>query len=88
MGDLQTLEALLAGDGQLATARSVRDHRSTLLHYSSANGVEPERQETPSNAPAVARMLLTHGADPDATSQIGDGGAMAGPSVTAVLGDR
>ena len=32
-----------------ARARSTREHRSTLLHYVSANGVEDFRQKTPKN---------------------------------------
>jgi len=50
----------------LIRARSLREHRCTLLHYAAANGVEAERQRTPPNAPAVAQLLLARGADPDA----------------------
>ena len=45
-------------------------HRSTLLHYLAANGVEGYRQTTPSNAVEVARMLLEAGADVDALADL------------------
>jgi len=43
-------------------------HRSTLLHYLAANGVEGYRQRSPKNAPEVAKVLLDAGADPNALS--------------------
>src|SRR5262249_35286063 len=45
-GDLARLEELLSENPELARARSTREHRSTLLHYVSANGVEDFRQKT------------------------------------------
>ncbi|MFM8536352.1 MAG: ankyrin repeat domain-containing protein, partial [Acidimicrobiia bacterium] len=39
-----------------------------LLHYLAANGVEDERQRSPSNAVEIARALLDAGADPNALS--------------------
>lgn len=79
-GDLATLSALLTGQPELATARAshVTDrnppiHRATLLHYVAANGVEDVRQRSPQNAVAVARLLLTAGADPDALADMYDG---------------
>ena len=83
-GDLAVLEKLLNAEKQLVRERSQRDHRCTLLHYSSANGVEPPRQKTPSNAPEVARMLLRYGADPDATAGFGAGGPQTTPLVGLV----
>src|SRR5262249_22034637 len=41
-------------------------HGATLLHYVAANGVEDDRQRTPSNAVAVATMLLEAGSEADA----------------------
>src|SRR5215212_8919336 len=49
-GERDTLEALLREDPSLPSARSLRRHRATLLHYIAANGVEGSRQRTPSNA--------------------------------------
>ena len=46
-GDVDVLRALLREHPELATARSSRPHRCTLLHYLAANGVEGERQKTP-----------------------------------------
>ncbi|MGB9415564.1 MAG: ankyrin repeat domain-containing protein [Acidobacteriaceae bacterium] len=76
-GDQQALEALLRNDPELATARSLRDHHSTLLHYCSANGVEDFRQKTPENIVAIARMLLDAGAAVNAESKAYGGGSTA-----------
>jgi ankyrin repeat protein len=72
-GDRETLRRLLAGYPELVHARSTRvnnfdppQHRSTLLHYLAANGVENSRQRSPKNAVEVARSLLDAGADPNA----------------------
>jgi ankyrin repeat protein len=74
-GDIATLKQLLADDPGLIRARSTRvnhfdppRHRSTLLHYLAANGVEGYRQRSPKNAPEVAKVLLDAGADPNALS--------------------
>jgi ankyrin repeat protein len=74
-GDISTLEQLLAEDPELVRARSTRVthfdppmHRSTLLHYLAANGVEGHRQRSPKNAAAIAKVLLEAGADPNALS--------------------
>jgi hypothetical protein len=48
-----------------------------LLHYVAANGVEDYRQLSPSNAVAVARVLLDAGAEVDATSHAYGGGSTA-----------
>src|SRR5215468_6876118 len=67
-GDRATLEKLLTENPELARARSTRDHRSTLLHYVSANGVEDFRQKTPKNIVEITRLLLKAGADVNAES--------------------
>lgn len=76
-GDIPALMALFASHPELATARSERVtdrnppvHRATLLHYLAANGVEDERQRSPQNAVAVARLLLAAGADPNALADM------------------
>ncbi len=66
-GDEAALKALLAVHPDLVRARSARPHRATLLHYIAANGVEDERQKTPPNAVAIARLLCEAGADANAT---------------------
>ncbi|MEI9904897.1 MAG: ankyrin repeat domain-containing protein [Asticcacaulis sp.] len=66
-GDEAALKALLAAHPDLARAHSRREHRATLLHYVAANGVEDERQMTPPNAVAIARLLCDAGADANAT---------------------
>jgi hypothetical protein len=44
--DLARLKNLLSENPEVVHARSTREHRSTLLHYVSANGVEDFRQKT------------------------------------------
>jgi ankyrin repeat protein len=68
-GDIDTLHALLQEHPELATARSTRAHRGTLLHYVSANGVEGYRQKTPPNIVAITRLLLAAGADVNAKAE-------------------
>ena len=62
---------------ELGRARSTRVthfnppiHRSTLLHYLGANGVEGFRQRTPPRAVEIARLLLEAGAEPDALASL------------------
>jgi ankyrin repeat protein len=74
-GDLAKLRRLLAEHPELATARSAREHRSTLLHYCSANGVEDFRQKSPKNSVEIAALLLDAGADVNAESEAYGGGA-------------
>ena len=73
-GDLVALKALVAGHPELATARSPRPHRCTLLHYLGANGFEVERQKTPPNAVAVIDFLIESGSDPNAACYTYRGG--------------
>jgi hypothetical protein len=72
-GDIPTLERLLRDRPDLIRARSTRTHRSTLLVYVAANGIEHFRQRTPKNIVSIATLLLDAGADIDATTE-GDGG--------------
>ena len=76
-GDARTLKALLRKHPELGRARSTREHRSTLLHYVSANGVEDFRQKTPPNIVEITRILLDAGADVNAESQAYGGGCTA-----------
>ena len=74
-GDLTTLAAMLRANPSLVRARSARDHRATLLHYTAANGHEGYRQRTPKNAVEIARTLLECGAEPDAVAHMYGGDA-------------
>jgi ankyrin repeat protein len=74
-GDEQGLAALLLSDPALVRTRSLREHRSTLLHYCSANGVEDYRQRTPENIVAITRRLLDAGAEVNAESEAYGGGS-------------
>jgi ankyrin repeat protein len=74
-GDIATLDRLLREEPDLIRTRSTREHRATLLHYVSANGVEDYRQTTPKNAMKVAEILLNAGAEVDATADVYGGGA-------------
>ncbi len=69
-GDAATLELLLSENFELVRARSTREHRSTLLHYVSANGVEDFRQKTPKNIVEITKLLLKAGADVNAESDV------------------
>lgn len=69
-GEIGELRDLLIRRPQLASMRSPYAHRATLLHYPVANGVEIRRQQVPANAPALAQLLLQHGADPAATMSV------------------
>jgi hypothetical protein len=69
-GDVATLERLLRQHPDLARARSTREHRATLLHYVSANGVEGYRQLSPKNSAQIARILLDAGAEVDAEATV------------------
>jgi len=68
-GDIVTLRQLLGAHPELARARSAREHRSTLLHYVSANGIEDFRQKTPQNIVEITELLLDAGADVNAESE-------------------
>lgn len=69
-GDLGVLAEALDGEPDLVSRRSRYGHRSTLLHYLAANGVENYRQRVPLNAAAVASLLLERGADPEAKAEV------------------
>lgn len=73
-GDLETLKRLLGKNPELVKQRSTREHRATLLHYTSANGVEGYRQKTPKNIVNVADLLLQSGAEVDAEADVYGGG--------------
>src|SRR5213593_3313413 len=76
-GDEQTLQQLLREHPELIHARSTREHRGTLLHYVSANGVESYRQKSPANAARITELLLTAGADVEAEAEVYGGGCTA-----------
>lgn len=74
-GDIDTLRKMLDEHPELIQQRSTRSHRSTLLHYTSANGVEDYRQKTPANIVDITRLLLDRGAKVDAESEAYGGGS-------------
>ncbi len=74
-GDVKTLKRLLAEEPELIHSRSTREHKATLLHYISANGVEGYRQKTPKNIVEIAKVLLNSGADVNAEADVYGGGA-------------
>jgi Ankyrin repeats (3 copies) len=69
-GDRTTLERLLRNHPELIRARSTREHRATLLHYVSANGVENFRQVSPKNSAEMTEILLAAGAEVDAEANV------------------
>lgn len=74
-GEIAKLKRLLRKNPGLVRARSTRQHRSTLLHYVSANGIEDFRQKTPKNIVAITKVLLEAGADLNAESEAYGGGS-------------
>ena len=84
-GDLPALRQLLRENPDLVRARSTRSHRSTLLHYVSANGVEDYRQRTPPQIVEITRFLLDAGADVNAESDA-YGGHSTALNLTATSG--
>lgn len=83
-GDGAGLQQLLRTRPELIKARSPRTHRSTLLHYVGANGVESWRQRTPANAVVVAGILLAAGAEVDALAGMYDGSTTLGLVATSI----
>jgi len=83
-GDENTLRALLHADPGLIHARSSRPHGAALIHYCGANGVENERQKTPSNAVGILRILLESGAEVDAIIDAYGKGSTLGLVATSV----
>ena len=73
-GDVETLRRFLRENPALAQQHSTREHRATLLHYTSANGVEGYRQKTPKNIVEIAELLLKSGAEVDAEADVYGGG--------------
>jgi len=73
-GDLETVRRLLHEEPRVIQMQSMREHRATLLHYVSANGVEGYRQRTPKNVVEIAALLLRAGAEIDAEADVYGGG--------------
>lgn len=74
-GNIRTLKRLLREEPRLVHSRSTREHKATLLHYVSANGVEGYRQKTPANIVEITKILLEAGADVNAEADVYGGGA-------------
>jgi ankyrin repeat protein len=72
-GDAPALRAELAAAPDLIHARSGSSHRATLLHYVAANGIEDELQRPVPDSDEIARVLLTAGAQVDATCNAYEG---------------
>jgi ankyrin repeat protein len=88
-GETARLKKLLTDRPGLVRERSTREHRSTLLHYVSANGVEDFRQKTPKNIVEITNLLLNASAEVDAESEAYGGGCTAlGLVATSVHPDR
>jgi len=74
-GDIEKLGHLLSRDPSLVHRRSCFGHRSTLLHYVGANGVETYRQRVPMNLAEITTLLIEAGADVNATAEMYGGGS-------------
>ena len=82
-GDIGRLREFLAATPALVNQRSAFAHRAGLLHYLAANGVESWRQVTPSNADALAALLIETGADVNGETPIYGGARPLGLLVTS-----
>ncbi len=88
-GDVAALNRLLREEPRLVRASSTREHGSTLLHYTSANGVESYRQKTPKNIVEITEMLLNVGSVVDATANVYGGACTTlGLAATSVHPER
>lgn len=84
-GDVETLKRLLQENPGLVRERSKREHRATLLHYTSANGIEGYRQKTPKNIVEIAGLLLKFGAEVNAKADVyGSGCTTLGLATTSI----
>ena len=83
-GDVEALKEMLRRNPALVHARSLREHRSTLLHYVSANGVEDYRQKTSNRAVEIATVLLDAGAAVDAVADAYGKGTPLGLTATSI----
>jgi Ankyrin repeats (3 copies) len=83
-GDTATLERMLRETPELIRTRSTRRHRSTLLLYVGANGVENYRQRSPKNAVEIAEVLLKAGADVNAVGEMYGGSTTLGLVATSI----
>jgi hypothetical protein len=82
-GDTAALERMLRESPELIRARSTRRHRSTLLLYVGANGVEDYRQRSPKNAVEIAEVLLKAGANVNAVGEMYGGSTTLGLAATS-----
>jgi len=69
-GNVDSLQALLSAHPQLTRQHSDYGHAATLLHYCGSNGVETWRQVVPRNLPDIVRVLLSNGADVNASARM------------------
>ena len=83
-GEAARLREMLQQNPELVRARSPREHRSTLLHYVSANGVEDYRQKTPHNVVEIATILLDAGAEVDAVADAYGKGTTLGLAASSI----
>lgn len=67
------LEVALTANPGIIHLKSGYGHKATLLHYASNNGVELYRQVVPLNLPSLIRLLVSHGADLQATMDVYNG---------------
>lgn len=73
-GNSKILQKIIDDNPGIIQQQSSADHRATLLHYVSANGVEDDKQKTPDNVVEIAKILLEAGANPNQVSNIYGGG--------------
>jgi len=69
-GEIDKLKQLIQKEPKILKLTSPFGHKSSLIHYLAANGIETWRQIVPKNAPDLLKLLLDLGANPDAENFI------------------
>jgi len=87
-GDAAALKKILREHPELIRAQSTRRHQATLIHYTSANGIEGYRQKTPNNIVEIAGLLLRAGADVNAVAAVYGGSTTLALAATSIHPQR
>ena len=86
--DVDALGTLLDTHPNLVTQRSACAHQATLLHYVATDGIATHNPQAPDHIMAIAALLLTAGADPNATAVLNGGGGGSTPLIGLITSTR
>ncbi len=82
--EVESFTQILNHKPELVQQRSAYGHGATLLHYLGANGVETHRQVTPYNAEHLCELLISAGADVNASAGMYGGSTVLGLLETSI----